>query len=183
MVSRVTKWVLLCFCGFTAFVQAGDNCASLFKTKSYAEALSECREGSIEGDAASKYWLSLMYLDGLEVQADTRLGLKLLEESAYLGFNPAVRKLADHHWNGNAIEKNASKACDWWEKAARAGDLVGMEKYGVCYMLGRGRNKDIATAYRYLKEASDQGSAGAVYIVERYRSLFPAEEQSLSSSP
>lgn len=165
-----------------AFAFDAEECRSHYEAQAYDEALNSCRSGAIRGEAESKYHLGMMYFNGSGIDADRNIAFTLIEDAAYRGYAKAMAQLASIYWNGGAREKNLVRACDWWERAADIGYPEGMEKLGVCFMLGKGREKDIAVAYQHLKLASDKGSASAEYIVNRYKALFPSEEQSLSTS-
>ncbi len=180
-----TYFALMCLMSLIACnvsADDADNCRTLFSDKEYIKAVSVCRSASIDGDTAAKYFLGMMYFDGLGLQEDQGMGINLLRSAAYLSHSDAMVRLGFIFWNGELGQKDEAIACDWWERAAGARHAVGLEKYGVCYMLGRGREKDIAKAHFHLKEAANLGSASAVYIVNRYKALFPSEHQALSTS-
>jgi hypothetical protein len=164
------------------FAQGIDACRSSYEASRYEQALAECRAASIAGEFEAKYLLGKMYSDGNGVEADQAIAYKLIESAAYADFADAQVALGSIYWNGHGTEKDAQRACNWWQRATAVDHPVALEKYGVCFMLGKGREKNIASAYRYLSRAADKGSAGAKYIVNRYKELFPTEEQVLTGS-
>ena len=159
-----------------------EQCRALFEQKKFSDAIQKCRSASIRGDDESKYYLGLMYLSGSGVNKDEGIALKLIQTSAYASYPEAMSRLAGLFWNGQLVEADPTKACDWWERAAKQNHLIAMEKFGVCHMLGRGREKNLALAHTYLSEAANRGSASATYIVNRYKAIFPSETQALTAS-
>lgn len=150
-------------------------CKSKFLNSEFYEAVDFCREASINGVPAAKYYLSLMYLEGKGLKRSESLGLRLLKESAQLGNVDALKKLAKGYQGGALVgEKDMSKACDWWERLANLGEVLGQERIGVCYVTGKGRQKDMSLGYAYLSLASSNGNAAAKYIIDTYGDRFPA---------
>jgi len=172
--------------GFGCTLQASGiyerECQQLFKNKQFNEAIEPCRSAAIEGSAPSKFHLGMMYIGGWGLEKNTNLGFKLVEDAAYLDHADAVSQMGTIFWSGLNGTRDEKRACDWWEKAAKVGHATGLEKAGVCYMLGKGREKNIVKAYQLLTQAADNGSAGAIYIVNRYKEVFPVDDQVLSDS-
>lgn len=59
--------------------------------------------------------------------------------------------------NGNGVPKDISKACDWYEQAAKAGSASGMNYYGVCFGGNGGRELNYANAASWYLKAFDAG--------------------------
>jgi len=159
-----------------------NECYQHYKNKDFEKALEPCRSAAIDGSPQAKYHLGMMHSNGWGLEKNPQLGFKLIEDAAYLDYPDAISQMGTLFWSGANGEKNEVRACDWWEKAANVGHATGFEKAGVCYMLGKGRSKDIAKAYRLLTEAADRGSASAIYIVNRYKEVFPSEAHALTDS-
>ncbi|MGE4528065.1 MAG: tetratricopeptide repeat protein [Rhodospirillaceae bacterium] len=67
---------------------------------------------------------------------------------------------------GKGYPKNATTACDWYEKAAGIGYLSAQRNLGACYIQGQGRPKSLETGLSWVKRAANSGS------VEAQLSLF-----------
>lgn len=149
------------------------ECKTHFETKQFDLALNTCRASSVEGSASAKHYLGELYMEGQSVEQNQRLALRLIKESAQLGYKPALAKMASLYQSGKYVEKNSEEACDWWARLASANDTLGQEKLGVCFLMGKGREKDIKLGYAYLSVAAKNGSEVAKYIVETYADRFP----------
>lgn len=169
--SVISVCVLLC--GVSQFALASDRCESNYKLGLYDKALTECRSLAINGIAKGKYILGLMYLDGAGVEADNQMATNLIREAAQLGDADALHKMGEFYQEGNVGNQDSTKACDWWAQLADAGDAQGQEKLGVCFILGRGRVKDMKMGYAYLSLAAKNGNKAATYIMDTYGDRFP----------
>lgn len=176
----MNKLFLLGFCilGLLSIgsVAAADvaSCKKEYKAKEYGSAIQSCRAASVKGEPSGKYYLGLMYLYGQGLRSNTALAERLIKEAAQLSDVAALKKLGRIYQSGELGEINPAKSCTWWERLADLGNDVGQEKIGVCYLLGRGRTKDMKLGYAYLSLASKNGNAAAKYIIDRYGDRFPA---------
>lgn len=57
---------------------------------------------------------------------------------------------------GKIIDKNETKAFEYFTKSAEAGDYRGVRELGVCYMFGIGTPKNVNKAIEYLDKASQE---------------------------
>ena len=64
---------------------------------------------------------------------------------------------------GVGIARNYTKALEWYEKAAKAGQAEGYYNAGVCYEIGMGATADTAKALQNYQQAADMGLALAMY--------------------
>ena len=63
--------------------------------------------------------------------------------------------LASNYATGNGVEMNASKAVEWYMKAADHGYAIAMNKLGLMYANGSGVEKDESKAAEWFKKATD----------------------------
>jgi|GEM_PF-3329125 len=149
------------------------KCKARYKAELFDQALTACREAAIQGDSASKFYLGMMYLNGQGIAKNDQIATRLIQESAQLGNLDAVRKMGALHQSGTLISKNHRKACDNWAQLASSGSAHGQERLGVCYLMGRGREKNMKLGYAYLSLAAKQGDTAAKYIIDMYGDRFP----------
>lgn len=105
----------------TAAKSRGDFVAAfgLFKTLANA------------GDAAAQFELSLLYLNGKGVRADTRQAMHWLKQSAVSGYQPAQSNLGVAFNRGRYLAQDAVKAYVWSSIAALGGDSVAVTNRDV----------------------------------------------------
>ncbi|WP_135077344.1 tetratricopeptide repeat protein [Terasakiella sp. SH-1] len=61
------------------------------------------------------------------------------------------------HFNDDFSHHNKSKGCDWFLKAAEAGNPEGYTQLGVCFAGGEGRKKDTSEAIKLLEIGHSKG--------------------------
>ena len=89
---------------------------------------------------------------------------ELCLEAAEDGDTEAMLHMGNFFLSGNAlleIDKNPSKAVEYYEKAANKGYDQAMNMLGVCYCSGKGVGKDILKACWWFEQAADKGFAAA----------------------
>jgi TPR repeat protein len=65
-----------------------------------------------------------------------------------------MRNLGLLYENGLGVTKDAAEAARWYQKAADAGDALGMVNLGSMYENGTGVTKDAAEAARWYRKAA-----------------------------
>ncbi len=70
------------------------------------------------------------------------------DKNVRLAFNHALDrvKIADYTAKGEGVPKDATKAVEWWEKAAAQGNVDAQHRLGVAYLKGEGVTGDKAKA-------------------------------------
>ena len=101
------------------------------------------RKDSAKASALAQQSLS----DGLETAAGSRA--------------TAQYELASLYRQGLGVEKDVSKAAQWYQKAANQGLAAAQNYLGVLYQNGNGVEKDLTKAAELYRKAADQGFAGA----------------------
>ena len=110
----------------------------------------------------------LMVLVGCGEQTPQEKLAKLLKD-AELGNAEAQAALGRMYWRGEGVPKDATKAFEWYEKAAAQGDGNAQTVVGWMYLRGEGVPKDSAKAFEWNQKAVAQGNAqgqnafGAMY--------------------
>lgn len=126
----------------------------------YAELLPLLLEKINQNDEKSaqyKFYLGVIYADGLVVTKNKEKALELYKESADAGYGTALFQLGTCYYNGIDVEKDVKKAISYFEKAAFAGDSNSMNYLGLIYFQGTDVEKDDAKAFEYFKRAAENG--------------------------
>ncbi len=63
------------------------------------------------------------------------------------------------YWNGTGVEKDYSKAVEFFQKAADQGDANGEYGLGCAYDYGLGVDKDYSRALKWYRKSADQGNS------------------------
>ena len=130
--------------------------------------ITQLREKAVTGLDAAQLELGLKYLDGEDIDTNYK--------KAFQCFNIASQS-SDSDIRGSALFymgacyeagfgtlKDGNKAVEHYRKSAEEGCAKG--KYGLasCYLNGScGVSKNESLAFKYMKEAADQGVIGAIY--------------------
>jgi len=85
------------------------------------------------------------------------------------GHAKAMNLLGLMHDFGKGYPKDATTACDWYEKAAQAENLAAKYNLSLCFQNADGRKHDLAEALRLQEEAAELGDVGAqVALIQHY---------------
>ena len=87
----------------------------------------------------------------------------LMAAEAEKGSGNAMLALGRFYEQGVGVARNYTKAMEWYEKAAKAGQPEGYYNLGVCYEIGMGATADAAKAVQSYQKAADMGLALAMY--------------------
>lgn len=85
--------------------------------------------------------------------------LSTVETQAERGDASAQYEMGMAYLGGNFVEKDLSKAAQWFHLAAFQGDVRSMVRLGYLLESGRGIKQNTSEAARLYKEAANQGSA------------------------
>jgi uncharacterized protein len=108
-------------------------------------------------------FLLSLFAFGQETTGQTPDGERFasLVTRAQAGDREAERQLASAYEEGVGVQPNASKAAEWYRKAAEQGDAAAQNNLGVLYRVGSGVPKDLNLAIRwYQKSAAQEFPAG-----------------------
>jgi TPR repeat protein len=87
----------------------------------------------------------------------------LMAAEAEKGSGSAMLALGRFYEQGVGVARNYTKAMQWYEKAAKAGQPEGWYNLGVCFEIGMGAAADAAKAVQHYQKAADMGLALAMY--------------------
>jgi len=108
--------------------------------------------------------LALIIATGSLSAAGPGITLQDLTSRAEAGDRTAMRRLADAHYAGrDGIEQDFTKAADWYQRLAKAGDARAQTSLGLMYARGYGVQKNPAEAHRWWNFAAAQNDPGAQY--------------------
>ena len=74
----------------------------------------------------------------------------------------AMLTLGQFYEQGVGVARNYTKALEWYEKAANAGQAAGFYNLGICYEFGMGATADMDKAIQNFQKAADMGMALAM---------------------
>lgn len=90
--------------------------------------------------------------------------IRRLEQSALLGYAPAQCALGKHYFSaGNGLKKDATKAVEWFWKAADQNNADAKYWLGLCYFEGIGVRQSDMDAIRWFLLAAEQEHPKAQY--------------------
>ena len=104
---------------------------------------------------------------------------QLIEAAAKQGFAPAINLVGRYHRKGFVVHQNDRLACDWYERALRAGDPDAAHNLATMYARGLGRSRDSQLSEHLLKAEKQLRSGQSVDEVLRGSPLLV---QSLNGS-
>lgn len=104
-----------------------------------------------------------LYLEGEGVQDDEKAitaccGVKLNIDRA-----EAMNSIGMMYYNGEGVDKNTTKAFNWFKRAANAGNATAQYNTAVAYYYGIGVNKSLTENRKWLKMAAENGNADAQF--------------------
>ena len=96
-----------------------------------------------------QYLLGMAYLEGILVEKNMQLGVRLLEASANAGYQSAIREMKERHFTGNGLPCNYIQSFFWLEKLIN--DMTAEEQFGELE--------------KSLQEYLEAGAIGIVYEI------------------
>ncbi|MCR5006567.1 MAG: tetratricopeptide repeat protein, partial [Clostridiales bacterium] len=80
------------------------------------ELISSAKLREKEDDPMHNFLIGLAYLDGIDVEVERSLALRLITSAATAGLYEAMRKLVSMYHDGTGTSMDLKKACDWQGK-------------------------------------------------------------------
>jgi len=71
--------------------------------------------------------------------------------------------------NGDGVDKDPTKAIEWYSKAADQGYAIAQYALGICYLRGNGVNSNEVNATYWLQKAAMQGDTNAQLVLDKIR--------------
>ena len=118
-------------------------------------------------DPTALYWLAVCHDNGTGVERDPVRAFELFQESAKLGYLPAVCDLGVCYENGQGTEKDLDRAIQCYRHAAEEGYAQGQCNLGAMYYFGVGVEKDYGQAARLFTQAAEQQHPRAQFQIGR----------------
>ncbi|MCA0934025.1 SEL1-like repeat protein [Vibrio alginolyticus] len=135
----------------------------LDKPDCYGRIFDLLSKSSLQGNAEAKFWLAIMYHDGLSVEKDKKQYFILLKESAKQGCTLAQINLAKHYRKGDGLRKNLKSSFKWYLAAAEQEDAQAQYHVSVCYHFGYGVDVDESERLKWLYRAAGSGHIDAMF--------------------
>lgn len=88
-------------------------------------------------------------------------GVRNITRLAQRGY---VNPMAWLGWYYDVVEKNSAESVKWTKQAADFDNVQGLVNLGRMYLYGTHKSKDISTAIKYFKKASDLGDLAGSYL-------------------
>ena len=110
-------------------------------------------------DPEHKFLIGLAYLDGINMEVDTRRAVTLITEAAQAGLEEAMRRLGNMYAAGKGVKRNADEALRWqqelcdrqWEKYQNGPENSPDEARAFMEMMDRDLNKLTDRLYKVRK--------------------------------
>ena len=119
------------------------------------------KEKSAKGDPRAMFELSERYKNGDGVIENEAEFFRLLRLSAEAGLGDALNRMGYCYEYGIAVEKDISKAIEFYKKAAKKQNNKGQCNLGRIYDEGKGIEKNLVEAIRLYKLSADQENPSA----------------------
>ena len=114
------------------------------------------------GNGDAEYiWAALAALN-FSFQITKEQAFELLRKAADNGNIPALIELGLAYFNGAAVEKNPTKAQEYWHKAAKLGNREAEVRIAFASILYSSKRKNFKKEITVLKNAAAQGSTPAI---------------------
>jgi len=145
------------------------------------EVLEKMRVMAEHGNDVAAKMMAIIYYKALNVPKDYQNANKwytlAAENENVIAKRNAMRNLGDIYETADPGIKDYSKAHEWFEKAANAGDPIAMRDIGLLYFYGNGVNKDPAEALRWYEKAASAGDSEAMRVVGFFYQTGQGAEQ------
>lgn len=123
------------------------------------------------GDPSATYELGNLYEQGIGTSRDLGQAIDCWGAAAIRGHGRALIKLGDLFSTGDrGLPRNLMRAAEMYRRAAKQGDLVGLQRMGECYLNGLGVVQDDVEAYAYFELVSirtGNRSSGSASFLKR----------------
>jgi len=136
-----------------------DVAAHFYRIGDTATARSWAERALVKGDGKALNLMGIMAKDPKEA-------IRWLERAVATGYPAAFFNLGQSLWEGTGVQRDRSKAMEWFEKGAHAGHADCQTWIGWAH-LGHdsGRERDLEKAIGWLRKAVAQDHPGAQYVL------------------
>ena len=126
------------------------------------------REKAVDGLDSAQLELGVKYFNGEDIDTNYKKAFQWFNIAAQSSDSKfkgrALNNIGSCYESGKGTRKDGDKAVEHYRKSAEEGCAMGQYNLAICYLNGTcgiSKNEDIA--FKYMKEASDQGYLGAIY--------------------
>lgn len=88
-----------------------------------------------------------------------------MQQAAKNGDPLAANYLGDMYFDGNIVERDYTKAAEWYEEAVRNGSPLGHFNLGILYRYGLGVRFDVEKMFHHRKQAYAANVSAAAYYL------------------
>ena len=85
----------------------------------------------------------------------------------------AAYRMGKEYLEGNAVNKDTTRAADWFTKSAEAGNQYAQYMLGKLYLMGQGCLQNQAQAMAWFSRSAAQGNQYAQFFLEQRNDLRP----------
>ncbi|KAG9295416.1 hypothetical protein G9A89_013445 [Geosiphon pyriformis] len=147
----------------------------------------ECFEkGAAGGNRESIFMLgvyaSTVY-PTLDNKPDQELAFKHFEAAAQKGLPEAQYNVGERYVKGKGVEKNISRAAEYWKMAAFQGFQLAQANLGRMYHEGHGVKQDLNLAKEYYVQAIQRGGAIGEKAISQLREIEKGEKTNDAKKP
>ncbi len=125
--------------------------------------------------AKAQYQLGLRYLQGKEVNQDSRSAVMWLQRAAEQNYAPAQYQLGELYRTGNGVDIDAAAAVEYLTSAAEQGYPTAQYRLGTLYLTGNLVEQDLITATEWMELASEHGYTEARQALADLNEAMPAD--------
>lgn len=139
--------------------------------QSYEQAFRLYRRSAEQGNPYANYEVAKMYRDGIGIQMQPEQAEQFFR-SAFYGFTSLEKQSHDDKLQyrlgqmlhtGIGTERDEKAAAEYWEKAAKLGNVHAQYALGKLYLCGEDVRRDIEKALDYLKASAEKNHEYASY--------------------
>ncbi len=136
----------------------------------------ESKSSELTDKSAKELFEDAMRYESGELEDASNNCVKLLFESAKLGYAPAQAKLGSMFVAGDRIEQSYEEAIKWLTKATEQDDSEALYELGRLYEWGNGVDESIDKAIDLYKRAKDLGNKYAATSLSILQSMITSKE-------
>ncbi|WP_445356288.1 tetratricopeptide repeat protein [Microbulbifer sp. EKSA008] len=134
-----------------------DEGIELYHAGKYKEAFVMFNAESEKGDPAGQHLTASLYYQGLGVEKDLEIAVKLFKQAAEGGYLPSIANLGLMYMQGDGVEQDPNSSFRYTEKAAELGDLQSIFNLGQFYRKGFGVEPNQEKAAQWYGSAAESG--------------------------
>ena len=109
-----------------AYLKGIDNGHTILDN--YIEAKKWFEQAASDGEPLSRYYLGMIYYDGMGIKQDKQMAAEWLTLAAEIGNEKAQLLLGEMYESGDGVEKNEAVGLDWIRRSAAQGFKPAVEK-------------------------------------------------------